>query len=251
MITPLILTFNEAPNVRRTLERLLWAGDIVVVDSFSTDTTLAVVKAFPQVRVQQRHFDNHAAQWNFGVEQCVTDWVLALDADYLLGDQLIGELREFTPQNGIDAYFARIRYCIHGRPLRAALYPPRAVLFRKNRCRYEQDGHTQRLRVEGKTGSLVGEIHHDDRKSLSSFILAQDRYAALEATKLLNAKTETLGFQDRVRRKIVLAPLLVFLYTLLRKRLILDGSAGWYYVFQRTLAEVVLSLRLLEAKLTR
>ena len=91
-ITPLILTFNESPNIARTLEKLSWAKQIVVIDSYSTDATLEILQHYPQVQIFQREFDNHENQWNFGLQQVKTEWVLSLDADYLLTDELITEL---------------------------------------------------------------------------------------------------------------------------------------------------------------
>lgn len=251
-LTPLVLTYNEAPNIGRTLARLKWAKEILLVDSGSTDGTLEIARGFPQVRVVVRPFDNHAAQWNFGLGQCQTDWVLSLDADYLLPEGFAVELAGLSLADGVSACYAGFRYCIVGRPLRGTLYPPRAVLFRRDRCRYVQDGHTQRLQIQGGTGSLRSVIDHDDRKPLSHWLWAQDRYAQLEAEHLLgagSAEPGALSRADRVRRKIVWAPALVFLYTLLGQGLILDGWPGWYYVCQRTLAELVLSLHLLEQKL--
>src|SRR5215204_1989322 len=94
-ITPVILTRNEAPNIGRTLEQLCWAGDIVVVDSFSDDGTLEIVSGFPQVRVSQRMFDSHAEQWNFALRETgiSSEWVLALDADYMLTPAFVEELK--------------------------------------------------------------------------------------------------------------------------------------------------------------
>ncbi len=247
-VTPLVLTYNEAPNIRRTLERLSWANEILVVDSLSTDETLDIVKSFPQVRAIQRKFDSHAAQWNFGIQQVNTPWVLSLDADYILPENFSEELNALEPADAVSAWMARFRYCVFGRPLRATLYPPRAVLFRKDRCHYVQDGHTMRLQISGQTSWLGSVIDHDDRKSLPQWLLAQDRYANLEVEKLLRAAPGSLGLQDRLRRKVVFAPVLVFLYTLIGKGLILDGWPGWYYVFERTLSETVLSLRLIEAR---
>ena len=86
-ITPLILTFNEAPNIRRTLEQLSWAQEIVVVDSFSTDETLAIATTLPRTRVVHREFDSFAGQCNFGLQCARTEWVLSLDADYVLSDE--------------------------------------------------------------------------------------------------------------------------------------------------------------------
>ena len=248
-ITTLILTFNEAPNIRRTLDRLGWAKEIVVVDSFSTDETLEIVRCFPQARIIRRAFDDHTSQWNHGLEQCSGPWVLSLDADYILSDELMRELKDFEPPaNDCAAYYANFQYHIQGRPLRGTLYPPRAVLFRKDRCRYMQDGHTQKLSVNGATGWLRGHIYHDDRKPLGRWLWAQDCYATLEAKHLLETPPSGLNRRDRIRRCIVFAPPLVLFYTLLGQRLILDGWPGWYYVFQRTLAEMILSLRLMEEK---
>jgi glycosyltransferase involved in cell wall biosynthesis len=248
-ITVLILTFNEAPNLRRTLEKLAWAREILVVDSFSTDETLDIARSFPSVRVVQRKFDDHTSQWNFGIDQTGTPWVLALDADYLLAQDFAAELPDLAESIGVSAYYARFRYCVFGRPLRATLYPPRAVLFRKDQCRYVPDGHTQRLQIQGRTGFLPGTIDHDDRKSLSQWLWAQDRYASLEAAKLTTTPADQLSRQDRVRQKLIFAPLLVFMFTAFGKGLIFDGWPGWYYVFQRTLAEIILSLWLIEQKL--
>jgi glycosyltransferase involved in cell wall biosynthesis len=83
-ITALILTFNEAPNIERTLSRLKWAREIVVIDSFSTDETCDLVRKLPQARILQREFDSFAQQCNFGLQHIGTEWVLSLDADYLL-----------------------------------------------------------------------------------------------------------------------------------------------------------------------
>src|SRR5579875_205028 len=246
-ITPLIITYNEAANLRRTLEKLTWASDIVVVDSFSTDSTLEIAGAFPQVRVIQRPFDHFANHCNFGLEHCRSNWVLSLDADYVLSGGLIAELHDWVPEAEVNAYFSRFVYCVFGRPLRGSLYPPRPILFRRNCCHYYQDGHAHALRIEGRVGRLKNIVFHDDRKSLAHWMGAQVRYSTLEIEKLARTRPDQLSLPDRIRRRIFLAPLLVFFYTLIGKGLIFDGWAGWFYVFQRTLAELLISLRLLEA----
>ena len=248
-ITPVVLTYNEAPNIRRCLEKLSWAQRVVVVDSISTDDTGQLVSEFPNAELMVRRFDNHTAQWNHGVDQVQSPWVLSLDADYILTDALIEELRALQPPDDVDAYFVSFRYCIEGHPLRACLYPPRTALFRKSRCRYVQDGHTQLLEVPGKTVHLTAPIHHDDRKPLSRWLVSQDKYAILEADKLTSADPSKLRLQDKLRLKMIFAPMVTLLYTLFVRRVILDGWRGWYYAFQRMLAEILLSLRLLEKKL--
>ncbi len=246
-IMPLLLTYNEAPNLRRTLEKLTWAADILIVDSFSTDETLAIANSFPQVRVVQRRFDSFASQCNFGLERVTAPWVLSLDADYVLSDALVEELKALTPQGDVAGYSASFTYCINGRPLRTSLYPPRTVLYRKDRAHYHDEGHGHRVKIDGPMGTLRGVIYHDDRKPLGRWLSEQDKYMIVETRNLLRTPLADLTLQDRLRRRIVMAPALMFFYTLLVKGLILDGRAGWYYVFQRTLAETILSLRLIEA----
>lgn len=247
-ITPLILTRNEAPNIGRTLKQLSWASDIVVVDSFSDDDTVKIVSEFPQARVFQRQFDQHDQQWNFGLcdTGIRTEWVLALDADYVLTDSNLSELASLQPASTTQGYRARFTYCINGNPLRSGIYPAVTVLYRKATARYAQDGHTQKLLLSGHIENLSVAILHDDRKSLKAWFDSQARYAELEARKLLSATPSELGLADRLRRWRVVAPLLVLLYCLILRGGILDGWAGFYYAFQRLLAEVLLSLRLLE-----
>ena len=247
-ITPLILTYNEEPNLGRCLARLRWAREIVVVDSLSTDATKAIAAQHANVRFIERKFDNHTAQWNFGLDQVKTDWVLSLDADYILSDGFEQELAALRPAAALAAYAASFRYCINGRPLRGTLYPTRLALFRRAKCRYVQDGHTQLLHADGPTGALRTPILHDDRKPLTHWLWSQDRYAKLEAEKLSRTPSAELGLNDRIRKTILLGPPVVFLYTLFVRGVILDGWAGWHYALQRALAETLLSLRLIEAK---
>ena len=96
-ITPLILTYNEAPNIERTLSRLKWAREIVVIDSFSTDETCDLARKLPQTRILQREFDSFAQQCNFGLQQIRTEWVLSLDADYLLSEGFVAEVKDLKP----------------------------------------------------------------------------------------------------------------------------------------------------------
>src|SRR5262245_12437844 len=134
-ITPLIITFDEAPNIARTLNKLAWARRIVVVDSGSTDGTLDVLARYPQVALFKRPFDNFADQCNFGLDQIESEWVLSLDADYELSDRLVEELANLRETDGVAGYRAYFVYRIYGRPLRGTLYPPRMVLYRAKNAR--------------------------------------------------------------------------------------------------------------------
>src|SRR4051812_20635481 len=105
-ITPLIITFNQAPNITRTMAGVNWAGDIVVVDSFSNDDTVEIAKSVARVRVFQREFDCHRNQWEFGLKETgiATPWVLALDADYVVSNDLTNELESLRPNADTVGY---------------------------------------------------------------------------------------------------------------------------------------------------
>lgn len=246
-ITPVILTRDEAPNIGRTLAALAWARDIVIVDSLSTDDTLAIAARHPNVRVFQRPFDNHAAQWNHAITQTgiATPWVLALDADYVATPAFVAELARCDLDGATAGYRCRFVYCVEGTPLRGALYPPVIALFRRVGARYVQDGHTQRLHIDGPVGAIASPLLHDDRKPLDRWIGAQARYARLEAAKLAATPWRELPFSGRVRRLIVVAPVLVPLHCLIVKGGILHGRAGVYYALQRGVAETLIALNLL------
>lgn len=245
-VTPLILTFNEAPNIDRTLQRLTWAKIIVVIDSYSTDETLGILQSYPQVEIFQRGFDTFATQCNYGLEQVKTEWVLSLDADYIVTDDLMAEIDTLPKESLVDGYFVRFKYCVFGKPLRGTLLPPREVLFRREKGIYVDDGHAHRLQVKGKSSMLSSYLYHDDRKPLSRWVWAQDRYMIIEAKKLLETPDSELSFGDRLRKQKILAPFVILFYCLILKGGILDGWAGWYYAFQRIMAEILLAIRLTE-----
>ena len=252
-ITPLILSFNEGANLGRVLDRLTWASRVVVLDSFSTDGTQLIARRYKNVSVFQRRFENHADQWNFGLRETgiQTEWVLALDSDYVLPDTFLLELQSLVPPDGIAGYRAKFRYCVEGIPLRGSVYTPVTELFRRKGAMYFQDGHTQRLDPAGAVRTLSSPIHHDDRKPLADWFASQVRYMELEANKILCTPFRRLDGPDKVRTLIVVAPLAILLYCLVVKGALIDGRRGWFYAAQRGVAEAILSLFLLHGCLHR
>ena len=251
-ITPLILTYNEAPNIARALGGLSWAREVVVVDSYSDDETVQIAKSFPNVRLVQRAFDSHRNQWEFGLKETdiSTPWVLALDADYVVTEELIEELRTLQPPAATAGYRAKFIYCINGKKLRSGIYPPVTVLYRRKAATYVQDGHTQRVSLAGAVEDLRAPMLHDDRKSLRRWFKSQKRYTELEAQKLLSADPSSLARADRLRRWLVVLPPAMLIYCLVVRGGIFDGWAGFYYAFQRTTAELMLSHRFTRIKNT-
>lgn len=244
-ITPVILTKNEALNIERALASLGWARTILVVDSGSSDATLDILARTPNVRVVHRPFDNHWNQWRFAIEDTGIDseWVLRLDADYRLSDALVDELRGLSPDAATAAYRIAFDYAIAGRVLPGSLYPSNTVLFRRAAMTVVARGHTEGWEPQGAVALLSGRIIHDDRKPLAVFIASQVRYMQHEARVVLAGKP---GLAAWLRRHPPLMPIAVFFYCLLIKRLIFAGRAGLLYTFQRTVAEGILAMTIIE-----
>jgi len=245
-LTALVLTRDEETNIERTLRAIQWINKVVIIDSFSSDRTVELAqKVHPTLEIAQREFDTHATQWNFGLDQIQTEWVLTLDADYEVSPELAAEIQRLDPPSTTAGYEADFEYRINGRPLRASVYPSRTVLFRAKQSSYFDDGHTQQLRSRGTIEKLHGKIYHDDRKPFSQWLEAQRKYAKLEAEHLRATAFAALNGADRLRRLICFAAPAMSFYLLFGRGLILDGWPGWVYVFQRTLAEMLLSKELL------
>lgn len=246
-ITPVVLTYNEVPNIERTLEALRWARHVLIVDSGSNDGTQQVAGRFPNVTIVERPFDTHAGQWNFAITHpsVATEWVLALDADYLLPASFVEELSSLDPGESVSGYRAGFRYLIFGAALRASLYPPLVLLFRRARGTYLEHGHRMVLDIPGAIVPLRSRVDHDDRKEHSRWYKSQERYASLEASRLRSTPWRDLRRRDIVRRAVVLAPWLVPLYCVFVLGLWRDGRAGWRYVRERTTAEWLIARELL------
>jgi glycosyltransferase involved in cell wall biosynthesis len=248
-VTPLIITYNEEANIRRTLSKLTWANKILVVDSGSTDATLDIAKSSDKVEVRHRSFDDFASQCNSGLEHVATAWVLSLDADYELSNELVAELNNLRPDDATGGYQSNFIYRIYGQPLRASLYPPRIVLYRKLGASYHNEGHAHRVVVRGNILKLRYPIFHDDRKPLSRWFSSQQRYALQEAEHLTSADRSALSIVDRIRQASWPGPLLALPYVLLVKGCLFDGWAGWLYALQRLVAETMISIAVVNARL--
>ncbi|HEX3581793.1 MAG TPA: glycosyltransferase family 2 protein [Thermoanaerobaculia bacterium] len=243
-ITPLILTRDEEVNLGRTLAQLTWAKEIVIIDSLSADATVTIAKAFPNVRVIERPFDDLASQWNFGAAQVKTHWILGLDADYFLPAAFADELHALDPPPTVAYYSSEFTYAMHGHPLRASLYPARPVLFRRDRVSFYMDGHTHRARLDGEGRTLREKIIHDDRKPFSRFVQRQRHYMRDEAVKI--RRGEGLNWAGRIRKLRIVAPFAVLVHTLFVRGLVLDGIPGLQYTWERFVAEAILSIEIMK-----
>jgi glycosyltransferase involved in cell wall biosynthesis len=182
-LSVLILTLNEQENIAdciRSVEDL--AGEIVVLDSFSTDRTVEIASGLGAT-IQQRKFDNYTAQKNAGLELLRNEWVLILDADERLTDSLRNEIRSLNEKHSsAEGYWIRRETFFQGKLVRCWSSGKVLRLFRRDRGRYA-DGKLvhEELVLNGHAGTLVEPMEHHTFRSFAQYLPKIDAYTTLAA----------------------------------------------------------------------
>jgi len=250
IITPLVLTYNEAPNIGRTLESLRWAERVVVLDSGSLDETENLSKRFPNVDWHVRSFDSHGQQWSYGIRQTGIEqgYVLALDADMAVPTLFVEELEQAFLAGDYVGGVTPFEYRILGRALTGAVYPAQLRVFKPHEVVIAQPGHTQEFSINGAIYTFKTKLIHDDRKSLERWVAAQLSYSALELKRIGDRKQ--LRWRDRLRQLGVM-PWLIGLYAYCKAGGPFRGAAAARYAYERVTFECLLALRCLTERLER
>jgi glycosyltransferase involved in cell wall biosynthesis len=238
-VTPVILTYNEEPNLGPTLAALAWASRIVVVDSGSSDRTAEIARSFANVAWFERGFDSHAAQWSYAIRGTSVDtrYVLALDADMRPGPGFREELARFSELAG-DAALVPFEYRIQGRRLLGSIYPAQVRIFAREAIRIEQRGHTQVFCPIAPVVRFRSKLIHEDLKPFSRWLANQLNYADLEAERIRHAPTQR--FVDRIRRAGI-SPAIWGAYAYLRAGGPFAGAASRAYAEERMVFEAMLA----------
>jgi len=244
-ITPVVLTYNEEPNLDRTLACLRWARRVVVLDSGSTDRTEEIARSFSNVSWNTRRFDSHGAQWRHALFETSisTEYGLALDADMQLSPELFREIEHQFLPGGFDGGIVPFEYRIGQYMLMSSLYPPQLRLFRLAQVISSTIGHTHRFDLEGKLFRFRNYIIHDDRKPVDRWAQSQISYSRLERVRIQSATH--LNVKDRLRKR-GLMPLIAGSLGYLRAGGPLRGTAALQYAYERFTYEALLAIRLLD-----
>lgn len=253
-ISAVILCHNELPNIRYCLESVKGWADVYVVDSGSTDGTLAICAEYTP-HVFHHPYENHASQWNWALENLplTNDWVLALDADFVVTPQLRKQLENelASVKAGVDGIYVKHDYVFGGGPIRfggTKQYWLRVI--RRGAARPDlSDLVDFRFNVDGTTtqwsGAVVEYNRHDD--DITVWTRKQDKFSLRLAVEeelrrrglvAWEGKPELLGNPDQrfmrlrdlwLKLPLFLRPCIYFFYRYVLMLGFLDGRAGFLY----------------------
>jgi glycosyltransferase involved in cell wall biosynthesis len=225
-----IITRNEEEKIQRCLDSVIpFADEIVVVDSMSADQTPSICRN-SGCRVFERAFDGYGSQKQFAVDQARNDWVLSLDADEVLSDELQKELLDFTlkkdiPVNGYEIPFSLFYM---GRILRhsGVGHEVHLRLFNKLKGRFTDSPVHEGIEIEGLAGKLTNRIIHYSYRDISHHLEKIDIYTSQAA--------EGLASKGKSYREFYVGfkfPMTFFTYYIFKGG-ILDGYPGfiWSYM---------------------
>jgi glycosyltransferase involved in cell wall biosynthesis len=178
-LTAIIPTLNEAHNIAKCLDSVRWADEVIVVDSFSTDSTVEICKKYG-VSVLEHEYANSASQKNWVLPHASNRWVLIVDADERVTDSLrveISDLLERGPK--YEGYWIGRRNRFMGREIRHCGWARDKVLrlFDRTKGRYEEKHVHAEVVLQGKIGFLKSFLLHDSYKDFSAYLAKLDRYS--------------------------------------------------------------------------
>jgi glycosyltransferase involved in cell wall biosynthesis len=206
-LSAVVVTQNEEKNIGRCLESLRFADEIVVVDAFSEDRTVEIARKLG-AHVVSRKWDGFAPQKQYAIDQASGEWVLLVDSDEEVSEELAGEIRSVIADASELSGGFRIRrnnYFLG----EAMPYGPwgkdyNVRLFRKALGAVAERPVHEGIRVDGDLGTLHGPLLHHTHQTLSQSFRRLNRYTTLEAAERVGRR--------RIRLfDIVVLPLGVFL----------------------------------------
>jgi glycosyltransferase involved in cell wall biosynthesis len=227
-LSVVLITQNEERNLPRTLESVMplvrdGKGEIIVVDSGSTDRTVEIAQSFG-AKVFVEPWKGFAAQKNSAMDKASMDWVLQLDADEPLEPELAAEIElALNASSGISGFWIPRKNFFLGRWIRyGGFYPdPKLRLVRQGAGRFEDYGAHPTMKVVGPTGRLSHALLHAAYPTLRGYIDHMNSYSSMGAEVAVAQGHRGFSFTN-----ILIRPLLTFIYNYFIRLGFLDGREG-------------------------
>jgi glycosyltransferase involved in cell wall biosynthesis len=235
-ITALIPTFNEEDKLRDCLASVEWVDEILVVDSFSTDNTLEIAGQ-SGAQIIQHEYKSHASQLNWAIPQASHEWIILLDADEIISDELKSNIQKLLisePQK--EAYWINRKNFFFGQVINHGAWGNDRIVrfFNRKHSKFDECGYHSKLILKNKPGIIAGDILHSTYCSVDDYFRKFHLYTN-EGAKLLFEKQKKASFSN-----LTLNPLWRFFYMYIIRCGFLDGAPGFiicalsgFYVFTK------------------
>ncbi len=220
-----IITRNAASQIEPCLQSVSFADEILIVDSGSTDATLAIAQRFG-ARVIHQEWLGYGRQKEFAARQAKNSWVLSLDADERVSEELRHSIQQALESPRFHA--GRVARCnrFMGRWLRHGEgYPDWSLrLYHREHARWSDDPVHEKVETDGKIITLLGDLLHESEQGIDDYLAKQNRYTTLQAEALYRAGRRANPF------KLVLSPLFRFIKYYFLRLGFLDGVPGLVHI---------------------
>lgn len=183
-VSVIVITHNEEGNIRECLESVRWADEIIVVDSYSTDKTVAYARNYTR-KIFKHQWEGFGKTKNFALSKAKGEWVLSLDADERVTPELAREIQQIVRRNDsvYSAYSAPRKAFFLGRWIKhCGWYPGRVVrLFKRSAAHFTEAQVHESVRVSGSIGQLNNDILHFTDPNIYHYFEKYNRYTSLAA----------------------------------------------------------------------
>lgn len=225
MLTVIIIVKNEERNIRLCLESVRWADEVIVLDSGSTDNTVAIAREFTD-KVFVTDWQGYGIQKQRALSHATGDWVLNLDADETVDANLQSEIVRAIASPNIDAYRVPIQMYFYGKALRYSSSPKRHIrLFKREGATFSNDIVHEKvvLRPDAQIGRLSTPIMHHSFQDVSHALSKINRYSSYSAKIRIKNNNQT-GFL-----RILIGASWMFFRAFILQRGFMDGKEGFLF----------------------
>jgi len=250
-ITPLIISYNEEKNIKKTIAALKVFKKIILFDQYSSDNTTNIAKRFKNLKVIQVTKEEITKKYNKILNNnfIKTDWVILLSADHVLTKAFIDEIKTLN-FNDITSCEYKFDYIIYKKKIKS-IYPPVNYFFNRRFYKFFNKGHSVEIKSKIKNFAhkeykFKNRILHDDKKKIDFFINPQLNYAKQQL--FFFQKNKKKRYIDKLRFNFVIIPFFIFFYCYFIKLIFLDGKRGIFYCYQRLLYEIIFQLNKMDSQ---